>query len=221
MTPYSSIRRRAASTLSVGALTLGSALTLSTVVPAAPGDAVELTVLQDSGLANGDIVTVTGSGADPELGYYLSTCVIGTAGPTGPDCAGGPSDQNASIWISNNPSANQPINPDGTFTADLTVTQTGETMNKVPINCDETPCAVTLFADHRNGFGEIAGTPVSFGSASASAGASTESTEDAAPEEVVAESSDDSGSSTAWWIAGGVLVVLVLGGGTVAYSKKS
>lgn len=223
--------RRAASTLAIGTLAFGSALALGTAASAEPAGAVQLALSQDSGLANGDVVTVDGSGLDPEVGYYLSTCVIGTDGPTGPDCAGGPGDVGASLWISNNPSANVPINPDGTFTADLNVTQSGETMDKAVIDCDVTPCAVTLFADHRNGFGYTAGAPVSFGSAPAPASSSSApattapaAAGDAAEievTEVAAESSDDSGSNTVWWIVGGVLVVVVIAGGAVAYSKKS
>lgn len=100
----------------------------------------------------------------------------------------------ASIWVSNS--------PDGTFTAELNVTQAGETMNKVAIDCDETPCAVTLFGDHRNGFGYTAGTPVEFGG----------SAEDVEVKNAAAESDDASGSNTAWWIAGGVVVVAAIAG---------
>ncbi|WP_024796358.1 neocarzinostatin apoprotein domain-containing protein [Tomitella biformata] len=208
--------RRAASTLAIGALAFGSALALGTGASAAPGDSVELIVSQDSGLDNGQAVTVTGTGLDPEVGYYLSTCVIGTEGPTGPDCAGGPGIVGASIWVSNNPSANAPINPDGTFTTDLNVTQTGETMNKVAIDCDETPCAVTLFGDHRNGFGYTAGTPVTFGAAPAAAAAP------ATTAEASDEASDEASSNTVWWIVGGVIVVAAIaGGGAVALRKKS
>ena len=214
MNRSSSIVRRATSTFAVSALAFGSAAALGVSAAAAPGDDVTLAVSQDSGLSNGDTVTVTGEGADPELGYYLSTCVIGTQGPTGPDCAGGPSDQNASVWVSNNPSANVPINSDGTFTAELAVTQTGETMSKVAIDCDETPCAVTLFGDHRNGFGYTTGTPIGFGAATAPAAG------DSADGTLLAESSADSGSNAAWWIVGGVVVVAVGGGGAVAYSRR-
>lgn len=213
--------RGAASSLAIGALAFGSALALGTAANAEPGDAVALTVSQESGLENGQTISVTGTGLDPAAGYYLSTCVIGTDGPTGPDCAGGPSDQSASVWVSNDPSATAVINPDGTFAADLNVTQTGTSMTKTAIDCDVTPCAVTLFADHRNGFGYVAGTPVSFGGAAAAGASATETaTEEVVSEEVVAES-DDEGSNTVWWIVGGVLVVAVIAGGAVAYSKKS
>lgn len=216
------IIRGAASSLAVGALTFGSALALGTAAGAAPGDGVALTVSQDAGLESGQTISVTGEGLDPAAGYYLSTCVIGTDGPTGPDCAGGPTDEAASVWVSNDPSATAPINPDGTFTASLTVTQSGLSMTQQPIDCEEDLCAVTLFNDHRNGFGLVTGTPVTF-SAAPAAGATTapaETTETVVEEEVV-ETADESSSNTVWWILGGVIVVAAVAGGAVAYSKKS
>ena len=206
---------RAASTLAIGALAFGSALALGTAVAAEPGAPAALTLSQDSGLSDGQSVTVNGAGADPEGGYYLATCVIGTQGPTGPDCP-----MDSAVWLSNtHPGATDKINLDGTFTAELKVAQTGETMAKAPIDCGETPCAVTLFADHMNGFGQAAGTPISFGSAATPPSAAP--AEGGAGTQVAAESSEDSSSNAVWWIVGGAIVVGAIAGGAVAYSKKS
>lgn len=221
--------RRAASVAALGALALGPGLAAGAVASAAPGDDVQLTLSESTELTDGQEITVEGSGVDPELGYYLSTCVAGTSGPTGPDCAGGPSDRSASAWVSNSPGATVPVNPDGTFTATLHVTRAGETMTGEPVDCDETPCAVTLFGDHRNGFVNTAEVPVTFASpAAASAGASSGATTvsgsgeatDADAEQTAAESDEDSGVNPVWWIAGGLVVVALVGGG-IAVSRKS
>ncbi|GGC53041.1 hypothetical protein IEU95_10280 [Hoyosella rhizosphaerae] len=81
-------------TTTVATLTIGSA-----VATAEPTLAVE----PSTGLTTGDSGTVTGSGFDPEAGYYLSTCVFGTSGPSGPECAGSPSERGTSTWVTDNP----------------------------------------------------------------------------------------------------------------------
>lgn len=219
MTLSRSLVRGAAASLAFGGLVLGSSLALGTAASADPAGPVQLTLSQDGGLTNGQKITVTGAGADPTAGYYLSTCVVGTSGPTGPDCVGGPDSTDGAVWVSNSPGATTPINPDGTFSADLAVTQSGVSMSKVAINCDETPCAVTLFADHRNGFGNVAATPIVFGGpVSTAAAAATSTSAEAAL--VSDEASEESSSNTVWWIVGGVVVVAVIAGGAVAVSKK-
>lgn len=216
-----SLVRGAAASLAFGGLALGSTLALGTAASAAPAGPVQLTLSQDSGLTNGQKIKVTGAGADPTMGYYLSTCVVGTAGPTGPDCVGGPDSTSGAVWVSNSPGATMPINPDGTFSADLSVTQSGVSMSKVAIDCDVTPCAVTLFADHRNGFGTITETPIVFGgpvNAAATTAAATPTP--AAVDALAADQQGDDSSNAIWWVVGGIVVVAAVGGGAVAYSKK-
>ena len=217
--------RRAASVAALGALALGPGLAAGAVASAAPGDDVQLTLSESTELTDGQEITVEGSGVDPELGYYLSTCVAGTSGPTGPDCAGGPSDRSASAWVSNSPGATVPVNPDGTFTATLPVTRAGETMDGKAVDCDETPCAVTLFGDHRNGFVNTADVPITFaasvgGSSGATTGSESGGSTDADAEQTAAESDEDSGVNPVWWIAGGIVVVALVGGG-IAVSRRS
>src|SRR5699024_5219489 len=217
--------RRAAAVVALGALAAGPGLAVGAVAAAAPGDEVQLTLSESTDLVDGQEVTVEGSGVDPARGFYLSTCVIGTSGPTGPDCAGGPDDRYASAWGSNSQGATVPINPDGTFTDTLQVASVGETMDGRPVDCSETPCAVALFGDHRNGFVYTTDVPVTF---AASAGATTGATTDAGSgetteveaEQITAESDADSGMSPVWWIVGGIVVVVLVGGG-IAYSRKS
>src|SRR5699024_9585009 len=110
----------------------------------------------------------------------------------------------ASAWVSNSQGATVPINPDGTFTDTLQVASVGETMDGRPVDCSETPCAVALFGDHRNGFVYTTDVP---GTLAASAGATSGATHDA-------------GMSPVWWIVGGIVVVVLVGGG-IAYSRKS
>lgn len=217
--------RRVAAVAALGTLALGPGLAAGAVASAAPGEDVQLTLSESTDLTDGQEITVEGSGVDPDLGYYLSTCVAGTSGPTGPDCAGGPDDRSASAWVSNSPGATVPVNPDGTFAATLQVTRAGETMDGRSVNCDETPCAVTLFGDHRNGFVYTADEPVTFAaSAGASSGIATGAASDAATdadaEQAAAESDEESGVNPAWWIVGGVVLVVLVGGG-IAYSRKS
>ena len=222
-------RRRVAAVAALGALAMGPGLATGAVAAAAPGDEVELTLSESADLADGQEITVEGSGVDPDLGYYLSTCVVGTSGPAGPDCASGPDDRAASAWVSNSPGATVPINPDGTFTATLQVSRTGETMDGRSVDCDEMPCAITLFGDHRNGFINTAEEPVTFAaSAGATSGAATatatgeasDSATDADAEQTAAESDENSGVSPVWWVVGGIVVVVLVGGG-IAYSRKS
>ena len=217
--------RRAASVAALGALVLGPGLAAGAVASAAPGDDVQLTLSESTELTDGQEITVEGSGVDPELGYYLSTCVAGTSGPTGPDCAGGPSDRSASAWVSNSPGATVPVNPDGTFTATLHVTRAGETMDGKAVDCDEAPCAVTLFGDHRNGFVNTADVPITFaasvgGASGATTGSESGGSTDADAEQTAAESDEDSGVNPVWWIAGGIVVVALVGGG-IAVSRRS
>lgn len=91
-----------------------AALLLSAAVPAsaASGSATgpegqRLTVSKSSGLAaDGETVTVTGSGYNTAKGIYVAFCVDNGAGKTPTPCVGGvdmSGESGASAWISSNP----------------------------------------------------------------------------------------------------------------------
>lgn len=150
---------RVAGGAAVGLAAVGLVVAAAPVAVAQP--AVE--VAPAEGLAAGDTVTVTGAGFDPQAGYYVSTCVAGTSGPAGPTCVGGAASREGSVWVSNSPQAagvGTPIAQDGTFTAQLVVATTAE-----GVDCAVDECAVTVFLDHRNGFGVVSETPVTFAAA--------------------------------------------------------
>lgn len=221
MNRNSTFARRAASMIALGALTLGPVLVGGAAASAATGNDVQLALSGDSDLADGQKITVDGAGLDPELGYYLSTCVVGTSGPTGPECAGGPNDVATSKWVSNSPGATVPISPDGRFTTKFRVARAGETMRSGTIDCDETPCAVTLFGDHKNGFVPTADRPITFGATGvATASSALDLNEDPEVGQVAAESNSDGGVNSAWWIVVGGVVVALAGGGIV-YRRRS
>lgn len=220
--------RRAAGAAGIIALAAGSALGLSSSAAAEPaGGGPQLEVSPTDGLSPGQSITVEGSGLDPESGYYVATCVTGTTGPAGPECAGDRAVPGSQLWVSNGRGATTPIAPDGTFTAELNAVATGTTMDGTNVDCTASDCSVTLFYDHRNGFGTVAETPVSYaGGAAAGADRAGEGTADGAEAEAVdtqatAESDgDDGGSAAAWWgVGGGVVALIVIGG--IVYAVRA
>lgn len=223
-----SVLRRAAGAAGIAALAAASALGAATAAvaePAAGGPQLEVTPTE--GLSPGQGITVTGSGLDPESGYYVATCVTGTTGPAGPDCAGDRAVPGSQLWVSNGRGATTPIAPDGTFTAELNAVATGTTMTGTEVDCTASDCAVALFYDHRNGFGTVAETPVSFtgaaGGAPADAAGAAEGAEQAEAAESQAASeaeSDDDGSAAVWWgVGGGAVALFVIGG--IVYAVRA
>lgn len=201
------------SRLACGGVLAGAALVLGAPVAAAE-PTVEVSATE--GLAAGDSVTVSGVGFDPQAGYYVSTCVVGSSGPAGPTCVGGASMRENSVWVTNNPQAagiGTPIAEDGSFTAELTVADAAE-----GVDCATDECAVTVFFDHRNGFGVVSETPVVFGAGPESPAAPT--TTAAATEPAAEQASDETGGA-AWWVAGGAAVVAVAGAAAFALRKRT
>ncbi|WP_182357116.1 neocarzinostatin apoprotein domain-containing protein [Tomitella gaofuii] len=228
--------RRAAAATAVAAVAAGSLLAVSTAAAADPAvSGPQLTVSQTDGLAAGESVTVQGSGLDPQAGYYVATCVTGTTGPAGPECSGDRAVPGSQLWVSNGRGATTPIAPDGTFTAELNAVAAGTSMSGAPVDCTESDCSITLFYDHRNGFGTVADVPVTFTAAAAAGAVGTEahasghSTGGQAAEDAGAQSADDQASATGsdsssavvWWTVGGVVVaLLVIGGIAVAVRRR-
>ncbi|WP_164860634.1 neocarzinostatin apoprotein domain-containing protein [Rhodococcus sp. X156] len=205
-------RRTAATALAT--LSTGALLGL------APGTAlaaenVDLTVTKSADVQPGEKLTVSGTGADPQAGYYVALCAAGTTSPKGPDCLGDRTQPGTQVWLSNSPGATAKLGADGTFSTELTVLANGTTSTGKAIDCTTTACEVTLFHDHRNGFDTVATVPLKLAAASSSSATSATSATstpsagapaDSATTNTAAESEDS--SSATGWIIGGVVVVV-------------
>lgn len=112
-----------------------------------------------SDLKDGDTITVTVSGLDPESGYYAGICAADkTPGNPVPDCTGDRTEgARSQQWITNKPGGVTPIEADGTAKFDLAAGATGE-----KVNCSEQDCVLKLFGDHTEGFEDVAEVPVTF-----------------------------------------------------------
>ncbi|WP_082313446.1 neocarzinostatin apoprotein domain-containing protein [Corynebacterium lactis] len=112
-----------------------------------------------SDLKDGDTITVTVSGLDPESGYYAGICAAEkTPGNPVPDCTGDRTEgARSQQWITNKPGGVTPIETDGTAKFDLAAGATGE-----KVNCSEQECVLKLFGDHTEGFEDVAEVPVTF-----------------------------------------------------------
>lgn len=112
-----------------------------------------------SDLKDGDTITVTVSGLDPESGYYAGICAADKApGNPVPDCTGDRTEgARSQQWITNKPGGVTPIETDGTAKFDLAAGATGE-----KVNCSEQDCVLKLFGDHTEGFEDVAEVPVTF-----------------------------------------------------------
>ncbi|GAA4813962.1 neocarzinostatin apoprotein domain-containing protein [Tomitella cavernea] len=220
--------RRAAAATGIAAVAAGSLLAVSTAAAADPAaSGPQLTISQTDGLAAGESITVEGSGLDPEAGYYVATCVTGTTGPAGPECSGDRTVPGSQLWVSNGRGATTPIAPDGTFTAELSAVAAGTSMSGTPVDCTESDCSITLFYDHRNGFGTVTGVPVTFTAATGSVAtevsadreatggqaAEGQGTGDQSTDDQASAEDSDSSSTVVWWTVGGVVVALVVIGG--------
>lgn len=218
------VLRRAAASAAVGAVAAGSLLAVGTAAAADPAAAgPKLTVSKTDGLAAGETITVEGSRLDPEAGYYVATCVTGTTGPAGPDCAGDRAVPGSQLWVSNGRGATTPIAPDGTFTAELSSVAAGTSMGGTPVDCTESECSITLFYDHRNGFGTVTGVPVTFAAAGTEAvagQADAAAGEPAADADQAAAEDSDGSSAVVWWTVGGVVVALIVVGGITAGVRR-
>ncbi len=222
MNHFRTAGRRAAGVAGLAALAAAPALALSTAASAE--DAPSLTVSATDGLEAGQTVTVSGTGLDPQAGYYVATCVTGSTGPAGPSCSGDRAVPGSQLWVSNAQGATTPIAPDGTFTADLGAVAGGTSMTGTPVDCTASDCSVTLFYDHRNGFGTVAEVPVTFAAGAAApaeqAGADAEAESAGAEAADTADADSDDGDAAVWWGVGGAVVAVVVLGG-IAYAVRS
>ena len=112
-----------------------------------------LTVSQSDGLAaEGQSITVSGSGYDQSKGIYVALCVVPPRGSLPSPCGGGidrEGDGGASVWISDNPPSYasglpRAYGPGGTFTVTIRV---GPRINAVT-DCRVVRCAVVTKNDH-------------------------------------------------------------------------
>ena len=112
-----------------------------------------LTVSQSDGLAaEGQSVTVSGSGYDQSKGIYVALCVVPPRGSLPSPCGGGidrEGDGGASVWISDNPPSYasglaREYGPGGSFTVTIRV---GPRINAVT-DCRVVRCAVVTKSDH-------------------------------------------------------------------------
>ncbi|MET9970480.1 hypothetical protein ABZZ80_32360 [Streptomyces sp. NPDC006356] len=171
-----------------------AALLLSAAVPAsaASGSATgpegqKLTVSKSSGLAaDGETVTVTGSGYNTAKGIYVAFCVDNGAGKTPTPCVGGvdmSGESGASAWISSNPPSYgeglakpyEGSGHKGSFSVRLKVRA-----KDANTDCTKSgvKCAVITRNDHTRG-GDQSQTvrvPVTFGGGGAVAGDDSEAT---------------------------------------------
>lgn len=112
-----------------------------------------LSVSQSDGLAaEGQSVTVSGSGYDQSKGIYVALCVVPPRGSLPSPCGGGidrEGDGGASVWISDNPPSYasglaREYGPGGSFTVTIRV---GPRINAVT-DCRVVRCAIVTKSDH-------------------------------------------------------------------------
>lgn len=112
-----------------------------------------LSVSQSDGLAaEGQPITVSGSGYDQSKGIYVALCVVPPRGTLPSPCGGGidrAGESGASVWISDNPPSYasglpRAYGPGGSFTVTIKV---GPMINAVT-DCRVVRCAVVTKSDH-------------------------------------------------------------------------
>lgn len=101
----------------------------------------------------GETITVTGTGYDPAKGYYVALCQVPddySYGATPTPCLGGDgqggSGVGPSAWVTNTPMGSSPTVPvaaDGSFTAQIYLTQAGGNLD-----CAQVTCAIVTRRDH-------------------------------------------------------------------------
>lgn len=125
---------------------------------AAPAQASDgqrsLTVSETVGLADGQTVTVSGSGYDANKGIYVAVCIVPPGGGVPGPCGGGQDltgGTGASAWISSNPPSYGaglavPYGPGGSFQVQIGV----GILISSGIDCRQQQCAVVTRNDHLN-----------------------------------------------------------------------
>lgn len=152
--------KKFATPLAVGVLSLSSGLAAWTA-PLAYADGASasgpqgqtLTVSKAEGLStDGEKITVTGRGYDPDKGIYVAFCKDNGPGEIPSPCGGGADTTGStggSVWVSSNPppygrSLVTPYGPGGSFQVTINVSP------KISdaVDCTKTRCVVATRADH-------------------------------------------------------------------------
>lgn len=189
--------RACAALAAVTAVTFAtSAVSAAATGEAHGGDVGTIEADRLTGLAEGDVITVRGTGFDTAHGIYVAVCVDNGPGQKPSPCLGGADVEGTggAVWISDTPPSyaeglTVPYGPDGTFEVTLTAVETDPVTG---VDCREQPCAVTTRYDHLRGEDRGADhvLPVAFGSGPAAPDqhpADEEPTAEDAPEEEVTD----------------------------------
>lgn len=121
-------------------------------------EGVEASASPVDGIGEGDHITVTAKGLNPDSGYYAAFCAKEhRAGKPVPDCTGDRSAQGTQTWITNKSGGTTPIAADGTADFELTAAPTGEA-----VDCTKQACVLKIFGDHSEGFEDVVDIPVTF-----------------------------------------------------------
>lgn len=89
-------------------------------------------------------ITVSGQGYNPNVGIYVTLCVMRPAGEIPSPCGGYRGTSASAIWIGSHPEANFPMPSNGTFTTELTV---GPVISPAA-DCRAVQCAIVTRTDH-------------------------------------------------------------------------
>ena len=154
----SSAEASSSSPSSSTAMTSNDGASSSTESGTPGGPTIEVNGQPVDSLTDGDVLNVTVTGLDPQMGYYAAICAAepNPASPV-PNCTGNRGDQNVQQWISNDPAATTQLADDGSAQFDLAVAKTGE-----GVDCGQQECVLKLFGDHTEGFENVADLPVTF-----------------------------------------------------------
>jgi len=109
---------------------------------------VAITLSKSAGLADGETITVKGTGFVPNQGVYVQFCArpagqIGTSAGRADRCYP-EQDGTHTVWVT-------PIGADGTFSTPLVVAGTFTTAGGEEIDCSVTACGVFVRRDHDGG----------------------------------------------------------------------
>ena len=148
-----------ASMLADGQASDGAAVPEAKAVKAT-GGGVELKADRVAHLSDGQQVTVSLSGLNPQAGYYLAVCGPNRVGPA-PMCIGGQGPQSIQHWLSN---AVRPgsIPADGVLTTTVSVPKQGRVATGQSLDCTTQQCTIKLFGDPGAGLRDVVELPVSF-----------------------------------------------------------
>ncbi|NED95737.1 LPXTG cell wall anchor domain-containing protein [Phytoactinopolyspora alkaliphila] len=200
--------RRAGSAVVALSLAIGGPVALAAPAAAVSGSGPEgqsVTVSKRQGLADGETITVQGSGFDLGKGIYVVLCVDNGPGQAPSPCLGGVDMEGSggsSAWISSNPPSYgeglaQPfeeVGGKGSFNVQLTVAASDEFTDCLDASAAPRGCVVGTRADHTRTADRSADVriPVTFGTDEAGG----ESTDDESGETSDETSGDAPGSAS-------------------------